>query len=160
MERRLDYIAEGGLAVTGMRRLEQFVKESSLEPLLVELVKMRASQINGCAFCLDMHSKDALALGEEEARLHMLAGWREAPVYSERERAALAWCESLTLLPETGAPDGHYEPLKEHFSDDEIVALSFLVVAINGWNRLAVGFRTPAGEYVSPYEGNGTATSA
>lgn len=125
---------------------------STLGPILMDLIQTRVSQINGCAFCLDMHSKDARALGEDEARLHMLAGWREAPVYSERERAALAWCESLTLLPRTGAPDSDYEPLKAHFSDAEIVALSFLIVAINGWNRLAVGFRSPAGEYVSPYE--------
>lgn len=151
MEPRLDYYADGAAGIRGMKRIEQFVKESSLEPLLIELVKIRSSQLNGCAFCLDMHTKDARALGEDEARLHMLAAWREAPGYSERERAALAWCESLTLLSETGAPDADYEPLKQHFTDEEIVALSFLIVAINGWNRLAVGFRAKAGGYVSPY---------
>lgn len=150
MEPRLDYFADGAPGVRGMKRLGQFVKESSLEPLLIELVKIRSSQLNGCAFCLDMHTKDARALGEDEARLHMLAGWRDAPVYTERERAALAWCESLTLLSETGAPDSDYLPLKQHFSDQEIVALSFLIVEINGWNRLAVGFRAKAGDYVSP----------
>ena len=151
MEERLKFYDEEALAVRGMLRLEQSVKESTLEPLLIELVKMRASQINGCAFCLDKHGKDARAMGEDESRLDMLAAWREAPVYTDRERAALAWCESLTLLPETGAPDGDYEPLKEYFSEDEILALSFLIVVINGWNRLAVGFRQPAGAYVSPY---------
>ena len=151
MEPRLDYYADGAAGIRGMKRIEQFVKESSLEPLLIELVKIRSSQLNGCAFCLDMHTKDARALGEDEARLHMLAAWREAPGYSERERAALAWCESLTLLSETGAPDADYEPLQQHFTDEEIVALSFLIVAINGWNRLAVGFRAKAGDYVSPY---------
>lgn len=134
-----------------MLRLEGAVHESTLEPLLLELVKMRASQINGCAYCLDMHSKDARALGEDEQRLHVLAAWREAPFYTERERAALAWCEALTRLPATGAPDVDYEPLTDVFSEEEIAALTLAIVAINGWNRLAVGLRSPVGDYVSPH---------
>jgi AhpD family alkylhydroperoxidase len=146
---RVDYVQVLPAAREAMVGLDKVVARSSLEPELVELVRLRASQLNGCAFCLDMHSKDARARGEDEQRLHVLAGWREAPFYSPRERAALAWCEDLTLLPETGAPDGAYAPLEEHFSPEEIVALTLAVVAINGWNRLAVGLRKPVGDYVS-----------
>lgn len=148
---RFDYLTLMPDALKGILNLEMAIKESSLEPELLELVKMRASQINGCAFCLDMHSKDARARGESEQRLYMLPGWREASLYTERERAALDWCESLTELAQTGAPDSAYEPLTEQFSEEEIVALTFAIVAINGWNRLAVGTRSPAGDYVSPY---------
>jgi AhpD family alkylhydroperoxidase len=109
---------------------------------LIELVKMRASQINGCAFCLDMHSKDARSKGETEQRLYLLNAWRESPLYSDRERAALAWTEALTLVAETHAPDSDYDTLKEHFTEEEIVKLSMLIVTINGWNRLAIGFRS------------------
>jgi AhpD family alkylhydroperoxidase len=133
-----------------MRGLEEALGESSLEPELLELVRMRASQINGCAYCLDMHSKDARARGETEQRLYVLSAWREAPFYSDRERAALAWCEALTLLPETAAPDDVYEQVRAEFSDEEIVALTLAIVTINGWNRLAVGLRAPVGHYVSP----------
>ncbi|HET6690288.1 MAG TPA: carboxymuconolactone decarboxylase family protein [Miltoncostaeaceae bacterium] len=148
---RLDYRATWPAGFRGMLALEDAAHESGLEPLLLELVKFRASQINGCAHCLDMHGKDALALGEEEQRLHVLAAWREAPFYSERERAALAWCEALTRVADTGAPDADYEALTEVFTDEEIVALTYAIVAINGWNRLAVGLRAPVGEYVSPH---------
>ncbi len=148
---RLDYQSTLPAGRKGMLGIEQAVRESPLEPGLLELVRQRASQINGCAFCLDMHSKDARASGEDEQRLHVLAAWREAPFYSDRERAALAWCEALTLLPETGAPDADYDALTEHFSEEEIAALTYAIVAINGWNRLAVGFRSPVGDYVSPY---------
>ena len=148
---RVDYRAKAPEAVRGMLRIEGAVHAGTLEPALLELVKMRASQINGCAFCLDMHSKDARALGETEQRLHLLAAWHEAPVYTDRERAALAWCESLTRLPDTGAPDADYRPLTELFSEEEIAALTFAVVAINAWNRLAVGLRSPVGDYVSPH---------
>ena len=150
---RLSYRTALPAGMSGMLALERAVHDSSLEPLLLELVKMRASQINGCAHCLDMHSKDARALGEDEQRLHLLAAWREAPGYSERERAALAWCESLTRLADTGAPDSDYEPLTGLFSGEEIAALTFAIVAINGWNRLAVGLRAPVGGYVSPHAG-------
>lgn len=132
-----------------MRGLEKVVDESSIEPKLLELIKMRSSQINGCAHCLDMHSKDAIAIGENEQRLHVLAAWREAPFYSPRERAGLAWCESLTLVSQTGAPDDVYDQLKNLFSPKEIMELTFAIVAINSWNRLAVGLRSEVGPYVS-----------
>jgi AhpD family alkylhydroperoxidase len=138
-------------ALRAMLGLENAVRASSLEPELLELVKMRASQLNGCAYCLDMHSKDARARGETEQRLHVLSAWREAPFYSERERAALAWCEALTLLPQTGAPDDVYAELERAFEPEEIVALTLAIVAINGWNRFAVGLRSPVGDYVSPH---------
>lgn len=125
----------------GMRDLENVVQSSGLEQSLIELVKMRASQINGCAFCLHMHSRDARAAGESEERLYLLNGWQESPLYTERERAALAWTEALTLLSQTHAPDGDYEALAPHFSAEEQVKLTMLIVAINGWNRIAVGFR-------------------
>lgn len=132
-----------------MMALQQVVNESSLEHKLLELIKIRASQINGCAHCLDMHTKDAIALGESAQRLHLVAAWREAPFYSERERAALEWCESLTRLPESGAPDDVYEKLPPLFSSKEIMELTFAIVAINSWNRLAVGLRSETGNYVS-----------
>lgn len=146
---RIDYANVMPAALEAMLGLQKTAGQGGLEPRLVELVKMRASQLNGCAYCMDMHSKDARAIGEEEQRLFVLDGWREAPFYSQRERAALAWCESLTMLPQTGAPDDVYEELTRRFSAEEIVALTLEVVAINGWNRLAVGFRSPVGDYVS-----------
>ena len=157
---RLDYGRTFPAALQAMLGLESAVRESTLEPELLELVKMRASQLNGCAYCLDMHSKDAQARGESEQRLHVLAAWREAPFYSRRERAALAWCETLTLLPQTGAPDEAYEQVREQFADDEIVALTLAIVAINGWNRFAVGFRTEVGGYVSPHGPRAEAVAA
>ena len=147
---RLDYRSVLPEALQAMTGLEKTVSRSGLEPELLELVKMRASQLNGCAHCLDMHSKDARARGESEQRLHVLAAWREAPFFSERERAALAWCEALTLLPQTGAPDEVYAELESHFDEQERVALTLAIVAINGWNRFAVGFRAEVGSYVSP----------
>jgi len=147
---RLDYRTTFPAAVRAMLGLEDAVHDSSLEPELLELVRMRASQLNGCAYCLDMHSKDARARGESEQRLHVLAAWREAPFYSDRERAALAWCEALTLLPQSGAPDEVYAQVREQFGEEEIVALTLAIVAINGWNRFAVGFRAEVCGYVSP----------
>jgi AhpD family alkylhydroperoxidase len=148
---RIDYRRAFPGAMQAMVGLEEAVHESSLEPELLELVKMRASQLNGCAYCLDMHSKDARARGESEQRLYVLNAWREAPFYNERERAALAWCEALTLVADTAAPDDVYEQVSAQFSDEEIVALTLAIVAINGWNRFAVGLRSPVGHYVSPY---------
>ena len=146
---RLDYRHVHPAAYRAMVGLQRAVEESGLEPKLLELVKIRASQLNGCAYCLDMHSKDARAIGETEQRLYLVAAWREAPCYSRRERAALAWCESLTLLPQTGAPDNEYAEVTQAFSAEEIVALTLAIVAINGWNRFAVGLRSPVGHYVS-----------
>jgi AhpD family alkylhydroperoxidase len=124
-----------------MLALEQAVRDSGLEYSLYELVKIRASQINGCAYCLHMHTADARRAGESEERLHLLAAWRESPLFTARERAALAWTESLTLLAQTRAPDEDYAGLDPHFTDAEKVKLTMLIVAINGWNRIAVGFR-------------------
>jgi len=124
-----------------LREIESYIRRSGLPPSLIELVKMRASQINGCAFCLDMHSKDARKHGESEQRLYLLNGWRESPLYSPAERAALAWTEALTLVSETHAPDADYAPLREHFSEKEIVDLTILIGMINLWNRLAIGMR-------------------
>jgi AhpD family alkylhydroperoxidase len=148
--RRIDYASVFPAGVQAMVGLQRAVAAASLEPLLLELVKMRASQINGCAHCLDVHSKDARALGESEQRLHLLAAWRDAPCYDAQERAALAWCEHLTLISEAGAPDAVYEKLEESFSAEEIVALTLAIVAINGWNRLAISMRAPVGAYASP----------
>ena len=117
------------------------VIQSGLEDSLMELVKIRASQINGCAVCLHMHTASARKQGETEERLYLLDAWRESPLYSERERAALAWTEALTLLSQTHAPDNVYEALKAQFSEEEQVKLTLLIVTINGWNRLQVGFR-------------------
>ena len=148
---RLDYRKSFPQALQAMLGLEHAVHESALEPELLELVKMRASQLNGCAYCLDMHSKDARARGETEQRLYLLAAWREAPFYSERERAALAWCEALTLLPEAGAPDEVYAEVERSFEPEETVALTLAIVAINGWNRLAVGLGADVGSYVAAH---------
>jgi AhpD family alkylhydroperoxidase len=148
---RIDYRSVLPDAARAMQGLERVVRDSSLEPALLELVRLRASQLNGCAYCVDMHTKDAYARGEREQRLHLVSAWREAPMYSARERAALAWCEALTLLPETGAPDDVYQGLEGLFLPTEIVALTLAVIAINGWNRFAVGMRTPVGDYISPY---------
>jgi AhpD family alkylhydroperoxidase len=148
---RIDYRNVFPAAREAMTGLERTVRESTLERPLLELVKLRASQLNGCAYCVDMHTKDARAMGEEEQRLHLVAVWREAPVFTPRERAALAWCEALTLLPECGVPDDLYGETRQVFSEEEIVALTLAVVAINGWNRFSVAMRTPVGAYVSPY---------
>jgi AhpD family alkylhydroperoxidase len=130
-----------------MLALEEYLAGSGLEEKLVHLVKMRASQINGCAYCLDMHSIDARAIGETEQRLYTLDAWRETPFFSDRERAALAWTEALTLISETHAPDEVYEELKKHFNEKEIVDLTFAVAAINMWNRLAISVRAVPGHY-------------
>lgn len=146
---RLDYRTALPDATRAMRALEEVVSSSTLEPTLLELVRLRASQINGCARCVEMHTKDARALGENDDRLHFVTVWREAPGFSPRERAALAWAESLTLVSSTGAPDDVYEAMADQFDPAERVALTLAIVAINGWNRLNVGFRQPAGDYVS-----------
>ena len=133
-----------------MQGMKVHPDDLGLEPLLLELVKIRASQVNGCAHCLEMHTKDAHALGESEDRLNLIAAWREAPCFTDREKAALLWTEELTKLPDTGAPDTSYEKVLKVFSEDEIVGLTIAIVAINSWNRFAVGFRSDFGSYVSP----------
>jgi AhpD family alkylhydroperoxidase len=130
-----------------MLGLETYVGESGLEAPLLELVRMRASQINGCAYCLDMHSKDARAGGESEQRLYLLQAWKESPFYSDRERAALAWTEAITRISETHVPDSVYNEARKHFTEAELVALTMAIITINGWNRIAIAFRSTPGTY-------------
>jgi AhpD family alkylhydroperoxidase len=127
--------------------LERYLANCGLEKSLLELVKLRASQINGCAYCLDMHSKDALAAGETPQRLVALDGWRETPFYTDRERAALAWCETVTRISETHAPDKAFQAIREHFNETELVNLTLAITAINTWNRIAISFRPVPGSY-------------
>ncbi|MGE5447156.1 MAG: carboxymuconolactone decarboxylase family protein [Bacteroidales bacterium] len=147
MKERLNYSKVAPNALKAMHELEKYVHGSGLERSLYELVKIRASQINGCAYCIDMHTKDARKAGETEQRLYALSAWRETPFYSQRERAALAWTETLTMISENNVPDSIYESVREYFDENEIVALTMAIVAINGWNRLAIGFRTVPGTY-------------
>jgi AhpD family alkylhydroperoxidase len=151
MQPRLNFPEASPDAYKAMLGLESFLSTCGLEPALLHLVKMRASQINGCAYCLDMHSKDLRAIGQTEQRLYVLNAWREAPFYSERERAALAWTEALTLVADTHAPDEVHAEVRKQFTDKELVDLTLAIATINGWNRLTIGFRTPAGAYVSPH---------
>ena len=147
MQSRMEYPKVAPGVSQAMSQLERQVRESGLEAPLLELVKTRASQINGCAFCLDMHTKDARAHGETEQRLYALSAWRETPFYSERERAALAWTEAVTLVSETHVPDDVYEQARKQFSEQELANLTLAIIAINGWNRLAISFRTVPGTY-------------
>ena len=147
MQELLKYAAASPGAYAAMRGMERYVRECGLEHALLELVKTRASQINGCAFCIDMHTKDARAAGESEQRLYALSAWRETPFYTERERAALAWTEAVTLIAEAPVPEELYHAARGHFSEKEIVDLTLAVITINGWNRLAATFRTPPGSY-------------
>lgn len=142
MKPRLDPFAVTPTTMRAMIDFEMKVANCGIERSLVELVKTRASQINGCAYCIHMHTRDARAHGETEERLYLLDAWRESPLYSPRERAALAWTETLTLLSETHAPDDVYALLAEQFSEEEQVKLTLLIAAINSWNRIAVGFRS------------------
>jgi AhpD family alkylhydroperoxidase len=140
-EHRLDFRATAPQAYAAVSAVERYIQSCGLEKSLIELVKMRASQINGCAYCLDMHSRDARHHGETEQRLYVLTAWRESPLYSPRERAALAWTECLTKVATEGAPDDAYAALEAHFSPKEIVEVSILIGLINLWNRLAIGMR-------------------
>ncbi len=144
---RIDYMKKAPAALRPMLDLERYLHQSGLGEGLIHLIKMRASQINGCAYCIDMHSKDARAGGETEQRLYALAAWHEAPFFSERERAALAWTDALTLISENDVSDDLYDEVRAHFSEKELVDLTMVVVVINGWNRLAIPFRTPVGDY-------------
>jgi len=147
MKPRIDVTRVSPKVLQAMYGLQNTVNSSGLERNLLELVKMRASQINGCAYCLDMHSKDARAAGETEQRLYLLDAWRETSLYSERERAALEWTEALTLIGEGHVPDAVYASAREHFSEEELVNLALAVVTINGWNRFSIAFRAEAGKY-------------
>lgn len=147
MQQRLNYMNAAPKGVDALRKLQGYIDTCGLEHPLLELVKMRASQINGCAYCLDMHSKDARAAGETEQRLYLLSAWREAPFYTERERAALAWTEAVTCISDNPIEDELYEETRRSFNEKEIADLTLAVIAINAWNRLAIPFRTPAGSY-------------
>ena len=147
MEPRIDLTKHVNEVARALYAIERYLKASSLGESLLHLIKMRASQINGCAYCLDMHSKDARAHGETEQRLYGLDAWREAPYYTAKERAALEWTEALTLVAQTHVPDEVYESVKKEFSEAELVDLSFAVVNINTWNRLAIATRSVPGTY-------------
>jgi len=141
MTPRLNYYKAAPESINAVMELEKHIVASGLEPSLIELIKTRASQINGCAFCIHMHTRDARKHGETEERLYLLNAWRESPLYTARERAALAWTEALTLVAETHAPDESWEAVRAEFSEAEIVKLTVLIGTINLWNRIAISFR-------------------
>ncbi len=147
MQPRIDYRKYAQEPLQQLLAIEKYIAESGLEPKLIHLIKMRASQINGCAYCLDMHSIDARTAGESEQRLYTLEAWRETPFFSERERAALAWAEAVTLISQTHAPDDVYADLQKHFSEKEIVDLTLVAAMINLWNRVAISTRAVPGRY-------------
>jgi AhpD family alkylhydroperoxidase len=147
MHARIDLqnVAPGALQV--MFGLEHYLRKCGLPEKLLHLIKLRVSQINGCAYCIDMHSKDLRAAGDTEQRLYLLDAWREAPFYTDRERAALAWAEAVTLVTEGHVPDEVYEEVRKQFSEEELVNLTLAVVTINGWNRMSIAFRNVPGAY-------------
>jgi AhpD family alkylhydroperoxidase len=147
VQARIAYDKAAPEGVKAMGTLENYVRHCGLEPSLLELVKFRASQINGCAYCIDMHTKDARAHGETEQRLYTLSAWRETPFFTDRERAALAWTEAVTKVPHSHVPDEVYEQARQRFSEKELADLTLAIVAINGWNRLAISFRKVPGTY-------------
>lgn len=147
MHPRIDYAKAAPGVTAAMSALEAYARQTGFERPLLELVKLRASLINGCAYCVDMHTKVARSLGETEQRLYAVSIWRETPYYSERERAALAWTEAVTLISVDHVPDDVYELVRRQFTEKEIVDLTLAIVAINGWNRLAVAFRTVPGTF-------------
>lgn len=147
MEQRINAYEKGQGALRAMLGLETYLAKSSIEKNLLHLIKYRVSQINGCAYCLDMHSKDLRAGGEAEQRLYVLDAWREAPFYTERERAALAWAESLTKITEGHVPDTVYEEVKKQFTEEELIDLTLAVTTINAWNRISIAFRVEVGTY-------------
>lgn len=150
MTQRFDYAKVAPGIYQAMYSLERYLRESSLEKSLLHLVKLRASQINGCAYCLDMHWKDLKAIGEQDVRLYELDAWQEAPFYSDRERAALEWTEAVTRVAETHVPDEIYERVRAEFSEKELADLTLAVAAINAWNRLAISARVTPGTYEAP----------
>jgi len=147
MQPRIQYAKIAPGAMTAMMAMETYVRHCGLEQSLIELVKLRASQINGCAYCVDMHTKDARAEGETEQRLYALTVWEETPFFTERERAALAWTEAVTLVGQGHVPDDVYQQARANFGETELVNLTLAIIAINGWNRLAISFRTTPGTY-------------
>ena len=150
MKTRIDYRKAAPDAFKAMLALEAGVHRTGLEPSLIELVKMRVSQINGCGYCLDMHSKDARAAGETEQRLYLLSAWREASFYSARERAALSWAEAVTLVSTNDLPDELYDKVRKEFDEKGLVELTLAIIAINSWNRMAIACRAEVGSYVVP----------
>ena len=150
MQPRIDYRKLGEEPLQIMLNLEKYISGTGLDEKMVELMKMRASQINGCAYCLDMHSIDARAIGESEQRLYALNAWRETPFFSDRERAALAWTEAITLVSETHVPDSVYEEVKKYFSEKEIAGLTLVATVINMWNRISISMRAVPGHYRRP----------
>lgn len=155
MQARLDADKASPAILKAVLALENAVQKSGLDPILIDLVKLRASQINGCAYCIHMHSNDLRRRGESADRMHLLPAWRESPLYTARERAALAWTEALTLVSQTHAPDADYDEARRHFPEDELVKLTVLIGMINLWNRLAIGFR-----YVHPVKAGAAASAA
>ena len=147
MQSRLNYAHAFPEGVHAMIQLERTISGSGLEEGLLHLIKTRASQLNGCAYCIDMHTKDARAIGESEQRLYALSAWREAPFFSPRERAALAWTEAITIIQNGHAPDEVYEEVRKEFDEKELARLTFAITQINAWNRLAIGFRVEVGTY-------------
>ncbi|MGN6295679.1 MAG: carboxymuconolactone decarboxylase family protein [Ginsengibacter sp.] len=147
MKQRIDLLEKGQKVIKALGGLSVYLAKSSLEPQLINLIDFRVSQINGCVYCLDMHSKDLRAAGETEQRLYTIAAWREAPFYSERERAALAWAEAVTRLKDGNVPDEVYEDARGQFSEEELIDLTVAVTTINTYNRINIAFRTPAGDY-------------
>jgi AhpD family alkylhydroperoxidase len=143
----MDYMAAAPEGLAALRNLQSYVDRCGLEHSLLELVKTRASQINGCGYCLDMHTQDARTAGETEQRLYLLSAWREAPFYSERERAALGWTEAITRVSDGPIEDDLYAEIRRYFNEKELTDLTLAVIAINGWNRLAIPFRRTVGSY-------------
>ncbi len=157
MEPRIAYTKYSPNALHAMYALEKHLKSSTIEEKLLHLIKLRASQINGCAYCIDMHALDARALGDTEQRLYALNAWRETPFFTPRERAALEWTESLTLVSQTHVPDDVYEAARKEFTENELVDLTYAVATINAWNRLAISMRAVPGQY-RPAERKAAAT--
>jgi AhpD family alkylhydroperoxidase len=147
MQQRFNYVKTDPEAYRAMAGMERYIHQSSLEPKLLHIVKLYASIINHCAYCIDMHWKDLRALGETEQRLYGLPAWEESPYYTDRERAAFAWTHSLTVITDGFVPDEVYDAVKPHFSEKELVELTMTIVTINAWNRLSISSRTPAGTY-------------
>lgn len=147
---RLDFYKVSPAALKALYGVEEYVRTSGLDHTIIVLVKLRASLINGCAFCVDMHTKDARLAGETEQRLYAVPVWRETPFFTPKERAALAWTEAVTLVSATGVPDEAFAEVSSHFTEREVVDLTMAVIAINAWNRVSVGFRREPGSYQPP----------